>query len=582
MEGLLAQAPDRNEITKILKTGWQKIRDNTYEDAILLFNKGLRLDPTNGILHFLNAFSYHLISRDGNAGMRDLAQSGYQTTLKFDGSNYLAAYLLGNIYFDKKEYVKAQNQFAYGLLYAPNNPYLLRSLATASYYCNDVAMNRWASEKAYRLDPNNLASIENLIFSRAASGQEKSARGLLHQYKTLSATRAASPYIQNLRFDQLRERLDGWNRFYVQHAENLFGLTPRGSEESTDGGEDDDSFSTGFGSPDIAQNSRTQNESSGSGHNGPLPQMALVDVVIIETEEVKSQSKGINLLEGLKATLGGTISYTNQSGSYYSSDSSQWTVNPSLEFSGLTYNFNIFNDGKNKAEVLARPSLLAIEGETSKFYSGSTLHVALNSDSGDGTIEDIHIGINLAITPHFLGDDVVKIQVHADRALLVPLDEEVGFASSSQTSRTSVDATAVLKIDETLILSGLSENAKDNSESGVPLLQEIPGVQYLFSKKVSSETKKSILILMTPRVIKYFKDEIASGSASDKQKDRVYTRQLKAQEHITLTNLDAALAHSNINGLYRQFRSGDLKLDAWNNEDTFAGALKRMLGFLYY
>ncbi len=56
---------------------------------------------------------------------------------------------------------------------------------------------------------------------------------------------------------------------------------------------------------------------------------------------------------------------------------------------GLEYNLNIFNDGKNKAEVLARPSLVATENQTSEFFSGGELHVQLSSQNSDGSMVDI-------------------------------------------------------------------------------------------------------------------------------------------------------------------------------------------------
>lgn len=581
IKGMVSDIPDKNEISKILKNGLQSIQVGEYEEAIELFNKGLRLDPSNGYLHFLNAFSYHLISQSGNTKMREIALTGYITALKFDQSNYLASYLLGNIYFDKKKYLKAQNQFAYGLLYAPKNAYLLRSLATASYYCSDITLSHWAAKKAYKLDPKNLANIKNLMFAQAANGKNKAAKKSFHEYKNLSSNTKETAYIKNLRFDYMRERLNGWEGFYKQRVENLFGFSPDNSQNSNDDEMQD--IGNDFSTSDMIETQEvTQKDTQSNDKNTPLPKMALVDVVIIETEEVKTQSKGMNLLEGLQATLGGSIQYNNDPEGSFGGGTKAWSITPSLDIAGLTYNFNIFNDGENKAEILARPSLLAIEGKSSKFYSGSTLHVALNNDSGDSSIEDVEIGINLAVIPHFYPNDIVKIQVHADRSLLVPLDEEVGFTSSSQTTRTSVDATAVLKIDETLILSGLTENSKNNSKSGVPFLQEVPGVQYFFSKNVNSEKKKSILILLTPRKVKQYNNENDYDVSIQKKKDRLYTNQLKKQEKIVTTNIDAALTQSANNSLYQQFRAGDLKLEAWNNEDTLLGSIRRMLGFLYY
>ena len=164
----------------------------------------------------------------------------------------------------------------------------------------------------------------------------------------------------------------------------------------------------------------------------------------------------------------------------------------------LEYNLNIFNDEMNKAEVLARPSLLATEGSSSKFFSGGELHVQLSSNNADGSMIDVPIGIHLSVKPKFFSDDHVQITVHAERAFLEQKSIHVGFTSVTQTVKTDVSATAVLKFGETLMLSGLSETTSDKSNSGVPFIKKIPFVQYLFSRDEALETKKSILIFLTP------------------------------------------------------------------------------------
>jgi type II secretory pathway component GspD/PulD (secretin) len=318
-----------------------------------------------------------------------------------------------------------------------------------------------------------------------------------------------------------------------------------------------------------------------------LPRMALVDVTIIRTEEFKTDSRGINLLSGLQTTLSGTLlSYSRQKGHDNDGtriDNESIGISPSLNLMDLEYNLNIFNQGSSKAEVLARPSLLAIENQTSKFFSGGTLHVQLSSSTSDGSLVDIPIGIHLSVTPQFYGDDTVKVAVRAERSFLEEGSENVGFPSFSQTSTTSVEATAVLKFGETLVLSGLSESEHDKSRDGVPILQSLPVVKYLFSRKEDLETKKSVLILLTPRKARYSK---ANAPGIDLEDDSVeaqtqHTANLKKENRIPRGNIDAAVRHlSRENRFYRQFRSGDLELDSWNNPDTVSGALRRVLGFL--
>lgn len=98
-----AQMKPRNEIQESIKNGLIEIRKGDFDKASDIFEKGLRLSSTNGHLHFLNALAYHMNSLSGSSKMLSLAEAGYTTALRFDKSNYLAAYLLGHIYFEQKK-----------------------------------------------------------------------------------------------------------------------------------------------------------------------------------------------------------------------------------------------------------------------------------------------------------------------------------------------------------------------------------------------------------------------------------------------------------------------------------------------
>ncbi|WOE70894.1 hypothetical protein RZR97_04800 [Hydrogenimonas thermophila] len=528
---LIYNMPVKDKTSLLIKDALSKIKDAKYSDAIAIINRGLRQQPSNAHLHFLNALSYHYLSLNGDIKMEKLAESGYKASLRFDGSNYLAAYLLGNIYFKQKKFLKAQNYFSSGLIYASNNPYLLRGLAVASYYCNDISLSNWASEKADKIDPNNLANIKNLMFVKAAKGEMEEAYHLFKKYRSLAALGKSRSFFQEEKVAYIQTRLKDWNDFHVRKIKNLFGFD---NDQTTDSYEPDGNDK----GDEIYVNKDEQIKSSSSILSKEkfvqnMPNMILVDVVIIETEELRSESKGINLLEGLQVTLSGSISYDySSSGDIYDSG---WTVSPEFSFAGLSYSFNIFNDGANKAEILASPSLLAVEGSTSSFHSGSTLHVALDSTIGDASLEDVDVGISLQITPTFYKNELIKIEVHAQRSQLEPLFEEVGFKSAAQTSKTSVDATAILKIGDTLILSGLTQTYKNRSESGVPVLQDVPVAQYFFSNENDSNLKKSIMILLTPQKARYFNNYMSNSD--DIQKDTKYTIQLKKQEGIKTENI---------------------------------------------
>ena len=66
--------------------------------------------------------------------------------------------------------------------------------------------------------------------------------------------------------------------------------------------------------------------------------------------------------------------------------------------------------------------------------------------------------------------------------------------------KTNVEANVVLNIGETLILGGLTEQQDTETLDGVPGLSKVPLVKLFFSEDIQRNYKKTITILLTPRL----------------------------------------------------------------------------------
>ncbi len=586
-----ARRPASDKVAAAVREGIGEIRRGRCGEAGKKFAAGLRLDPVNGNLHFLNALAYHLDSRSGDQGRLELAEAGYTLALRFDPDNYWAAFFLGNIHFAQKRYKDAQNQFSYALLYSPGEPDFLRSLAVASYYARDLEAAGWAAEKAVTAEPARPSGWRIAALVRAARGDLKGAEEAFSRFGELSGKPGA---VADWTAGRLRARLDDWRDWHAANpaavpAAGVFGKGAQAEGKPLELGDGSENYDDSAEASSAADGG-TDQPAAKSDPNAP--KMALIDVVILSTEESRSQSMGINILAGLKATLTGTLFQYKWAtgGTIMGASGHGAAMSPTFALEGLEYNLNIWNDSLNKAEVLARPSLLAVENQESKFYSGAVLHVQLNSNNSDGSLVDVPVGINLSVTPTFLDPDTVRVKVHADRSFIETRSERLGFTAFSQTAKTSVDSTAILRFGETMILSGLSENETVKSKTGVPFLQSIPIVQWFFSNKTQEETKKSVLILLAPHKARRAAEHMTPRELKEMKKAERLGKQavdnlkaLKKKEGLAgKDNVDAVFETLDGGKYYREFRTGDLRLDEWHNSDSMFGSIKRALGFLWY
>ncbi len=562
------------------------LEDGDFIEAQKGINRALKFDPTNSQLHYLNGLIYHLRANTGDASQREFAAIGYDLSLQYDPSNYWAAYQLGHLNFGDQQYRKAQESFAYSLLFAPNDPTLLKALATASYHAQDLKTASEAISKAEQLSPEDPVVLRLATLIHAAGGQFGSAWDTLNRYsaQTISARPSQTAY--------LTRRVDDWKRVYDRRGVQLAQSTTNvlGTDGSSIGvSPDSDTSDSGNGDSSDTDSTSTNPASKPSSP----PQMTMVDVVIIRSEERLATDKGVNLLNGLTATLGGTtFAYTGTrtatSATSGNTLTNVFTYAPTLSVAA-TYSLNIFNDNNDHNEVLARPSLIALDGKKSEFFTGAVFHVEIAGAAGsEGSVEEVPVGIKLDVTPKFMGNDTIQMDVSAARAFIETRSANAGFNNFTQVTKTVVTANVAMKFGETMVISGLSEKETEVLRDGVPGLQDIPGIQYLFSHEDTLDFTKSVLILLTPRQPHYTH---ADGTPKKNQKVTSNTKtpqpSLKELKNRPdwfqqASNLDAVFAHLADSVFYKEFRAGDVTLEHWDTRDSLADRIKRAVSYIYF
>jgi Flp pilus assembly protein TadD len=554
-----------------IRAGLELLDKQDYIHATKAFNKALKFDPTDANLHFLNALTYHLRAMAGDSSQLDMAKVGYGLALQYDASNYWAAYQLGQISYDEQRYRDAQDAFAYSLLYAPENPDLLRALATASYNAQDLETALSAIYKASELRPDDEGIIYDSALINAAAGRMPMAEADLVSYTQTAG--AANPFREKL----LTNRLGDWRRF---HKENKFLKKVQSTSDI-------------FGSKATSEGLKPSASSSSSSKKGKdrSTRMALVDVVIIRSEERLTTNKGVNLLSGLSATLGGTLTFNKvdaHHGDVVSSVTNNLTWAPTLTFASSAYSLNIFNDNNDRNEVLARPTLVALDGKKSEFFSGAVWHVELTGSAGsEGAVQDIPVGIKLDVTPVFLSDDKVELNVTAARAFVENRSSTANFNNFAQTTKTLLTANVAMKFGETLILSGLSEKESETVRDGVPLLQDVPVVQYLFSNETTLDFTKSVLILLTPRQPRFSHEDgtvkVDPANPPDAMANQENLKELKKMSGFRpASTVDSVLWHLRNGKYFKEFRSGDVRMEKWDYPSRLNRMIVRTIEFLYY
>lgn len=602
----------RNQPQQLAYEGLNLLADGDVSGASRKFNAALRLTPTEANFHLLNAVAYHLDLLNGNGAAVELARQGYDMAIQYSPSNWLGYFLRGRLRMEQQDYRGARADFAEALLFEGNEPQLLLSMASASYHHGDVTT---AVAMIDRLDKLKALSgakeLKAAAMIYAAAGRTSDAERIAQQMATGGESQA-------WRHEHLHRRIADWARVHEASARTIKTQTRTDLASSAISNIGDSLIAQVgqtdglLGGPASGQPGGSPNGQPGGQQSGPpalrpgpdavgdptmSTRMVIVDVVIIQTDESVGTAKGFNLLRGLQLNFGLPASVTGKPAWSRSTaivtdpaKGAPSAITREVSLSGLSYSLNIFNATGQRNEILARPTIVAMADQVSDFFAGVELTAAaVGSGNVGGQAVQIQkqIGVSLAVKPAFLPDGRVQLAVQAERTFIKTPSPDVIFSFRLETSKTRVNSNVVMRYGETLILSGLSEKESENVRDGVPVLQDIPLIQYAFSQGSTKEFQKSVLILLTPRPAEYVYQPESARIASENElsADERPIANLRARYtdwFKPYPNWASVFNHLQSNSLYREFRTGDVELERWSSSQSLMNRLKQSIDFLWF
>lgn len=468
-----AQSPATQEssftINDWLNNGRKAAENQDWEGAQTAFANALKADLSNGYLQTLNGLAYDQLSYD-DISQAEFAQVAYDNAQDLAPGQYWVSLMQGFLALRRNEPATAIPHFTRAAMDEEAQWEAAYGLGVAAYYTGDLMLAEAAVRESLRHQADRPEVVRLSALVRAASGNEE-ALNEVGRYAKLTTDQADAAWLQQRVEHLLRNRL-------FQESEAI-------SLTQYNGGNDTDTVNEPENYAGLYENS---------------PPQISVDVTIILSSVSKSQRRGINLLDALSATYSLDRSYSKttqeQTGAAPFSSAVK-TITRNIGIPQINYNLNLFNNSGQYYSVLARPSLTAYLNETSDFFAGRTINVSVNGIQS-GNIIPIDIGVSLTVTPQSITTDNTIIRVAANRSFLSA--NEIGqFRESLTTFKQQVSAMADIKFGQTLILSALSETVRDESNSKVPLLGDVPILSAFTKEKNVAEREESILILVTPQ-----------------------------------------------------------------------------------
>ena len=154
-----------------------------------------------------------------------------------------------------------------------------------------------------------------------------------------------------------------------------------------------------------------------------------------------------------------------------------------------------------------QPALISVGNEL--FYKITSTSVMQNSNGGTQqsgeTIDSVFAGILLDITPEISDDGSITLKINP--SISDTIDTVSTTTTGSRTippdlSRKQISSVVTLKDGEHVILGGLISSKTGTKVSKVPLLGDLPLLEYVFKREVRVNNVDELVLIITPHIIK--------------------------------------------------------------------------------
>jgi len=162
---------------------------------------------------------------------------------------------------------------------------------------------------------------------------------------------------------------------------------------------------------------------------------------------------------------------------------------------------------QGRLEVLSRPQILTADNQEATINIGQSVPVVQSTQvtPQGGTVSAIEyrdVGVMLTVTPRISPDGYVKMDVAPSISDLssskVTISKGEDLPIINQRTATT---TVTVKSGQSVLIGGLIGTIDDERTKKVPLLGDIPGLGVLFRSKSKGQTRKELLVVLTPQIL---------------------------------------------------------------------------------
>ncbi|MCB1877055.1 MAG: type IV pilus secretin PilQ [Chromatiales bacterium] len=154
---------------------------------------------------------------------------------------------------------------------------------------------------------------------------------------------------------------------------------------------------------------------------------------------------------------------------------------------------------EGRGEVISSPRVITSDKSEAVIKQGQEIPYLSQTSSGATDVEFKDAVLQLKVTPQITPDDRIIMDLSLNK-------DEADFARSVNgtppLNTRQLDTTVLVDNGDTIILGGVYEQTKSQSQEQVPFFGDLPLIGNLFKQRAHQDRKQELLIFITPKILK--------------------------------------------------------------------------------
>ena len=238
------------------------------------------------------------------------------------------------------------------------------------------------------------------------------------------------------------------------------------------------------------------------------PMQVQIETRILEVSLTGDLSLGVQWYLGKLAGNSSTSGVENTSGSGggLGQGGAALGATDALYYSFVSSNLQIALhalETNGNTRVLSAPSLVVLNNQQAQIQVGANIpitqtSVTTTSESTYSSVEYVQTGVILDVVPRINPGGLVYMDIQQQ---VSDASDTTDANGNPSISTRAVSTQVAVQSGQTVLLGGLIQQSESQTDSSVPYLARIPGLNWLFGNTSRSRGRSELLVLITPRLI---------------------------------------------------------------------------------